>query len=86
MALDAGFETVEQWRTIGNRLQLGMTITGGEKLSPGYIAKNLAFTVGEMTSLDKDQRLYAEVIRAYTEDELKWFAENRPRFLKATRK
>lgn len=83
MAIDAGFESLEQFTEIGDRVQLGMAAAVLDRSEPGHIRETRAITPAQLAGMEPDRRSYAEVVQAFRETEIAWFTANRDRFSEA---
>jgi len=82
--LDGGFESIDQWAKIGDRVQIGMVAWTLDTRSEGHVEEVRNFTRDEIASFEQGRREYVELIQAFSDREMEWFKESYQRFKKGT--
>ncbi|NNE39283.1 MAG: hypothetical protein HKN14_00025 [Marinicaulis sp.] len=75
-----GFESIEDWAAVGDRLVIGMLIVGVERKNPGKLTEILATSVAEMESSKPGHVSQHKVILSFDDIEWAFFSKNYERY------
>lgn len=82
--MDGGFESIDQWAHIGDRIQIGMVAWTLDTRTEGHVTEVRGFTREEIASFEQGKREYVELIQAFSDREMEWFRESYQRFKQGT--
>lgn len=83
IAIAEGFTSLEQFTSIGDRVQIGMIAVALDRRQPGHLRDTRAIGPAALEKLEPQRRKYCEAVQAFRDEEIAWFTAKSDRFAEA---